>query len=99
MTAWDARHRFVSQCQRDFMVVYSSDAAVTTTVMTGAAAAFAGCITCAVCWISSQRRERASPTPALQIFLPWKNLVFYDGPGRQVTDWATSGNYCMRGLL
>ena len=25
------------------------------------------------------------------IFLPWKNRVFYDGPGVWVTDWARLG--------
>jgi hypothetical protein len=31
--------------------------------------------------------------------LPWKNVVFYDGPGGWVTDWMTSGNYYVYGYL
>jgi hypothetical protein len=35
--------------------------------------------------------------PRPEIFLPWQNGVFYDGPGGRVTDRARSGNYEMRG--
>ena len=37
--------------------------------------------------------------PAPEIFLPCKNRMFYDGPGRPVTDRARSGNYYMCGRI
>jgi hypothetical protein len=32
------------------------------------------------------RAEARVTSPAPQIFLPWKNRLFYDGPGVSVTD-------------
>jgi hypothetical protein len=54
------------------------------------------CVLCALIVPSPQLRV-TSPGP--QIFLPWKNRVFYDGPGVSLTDWASSGNYYMHGYL
>jgi hypothetical protein len=37
--------------------------------------------------------------PRPEFFLPWKNRLFYDGPGTSVTDRARSGNYYMCGRV
>ena len=56
-------------------------------------------LTSSLCALIVPSVEAPVTDPRPEFFLPWKNHVFYDGPGGWVTDWVGSGNYDVCGYL